>query len=147
MPIDTYGQRRHRRPGQGLHRLELVACPDWPDNNCFNNGSGNSGSDPDRGFKPMLGYPQYHATSRRRPSSAQWSPRRPSPSPDASLKPAALDALAAHPNVGPFIGKQLIQRLVTSNPSPAYVSAVAAAFNGQRQRRARRHEGHGQAPC
>ena len=45
----------------------------------------------------------------------------------------ALDTLANHPNVGPFIGRQLIQRLVTSNPSPAYVSRVAAAFanNGQ----------------
>ena len=31
----------------------------------------------------------------------------------------ALDTLFNHPNVGPFIGKQLIQRLVTSNPSPA----------------------------
>ncbi|MRW93018.1 DUF1800 family protein [Duganella sp. FT80W] len=41
----------------------------------------------------------------------------------------ALDALFNHPNVGPFIGRQLIQRLVTSNPSPAYVSRVAAAFN------------------
>ena len=40
----------------------------------------------------------------------------------------ALDALFNHPNVGPFIGKQLIQRLVTSNPSPAYVARVAAAF-------------------
>jgi uncharacterized protein (DUF1800 family) len=45
----------------------------------------------------------------------------------------ALDRLFMHPNVGPFIGKQLIQRLVTSNPSPAYVARVAAAFadNGQ----------------
>jgi uncharacterized protein (DUF1800 family) len=34
-----------------------------------------------------------------------------------------------HPNVGPFIGKQLIQQLVTSNPSPAYVTAVAQVFN------------------
>jgi uncharacterized protein (DUF1800 family) len=48
----------------------------------------------------------------------------------------ALDTLAAHPNVGPFIGRQLIQRLVSSNPSPAYVGRVAAAFNdnGQGQR-------------
>jgi hypothetical protein len=45
-----------------------------------------------------------------------------------SLK-EALDTLAAHPNVGPFIGKQLIQRLVTSNPSPSYVAAVAGVFN------------------
>jgi uncharacterized protein (DUF1800 family) len=41
----------------------------------------------------------------------------------------ALDALFAHPNTAPFIGRQLIQRLVTSNPSPAYVARVAAAFN------------------
>ena len=41
----------------------------------------------------------------------------------------ALDTLAAHPNVGPFIGYRLIQHLVTSNPSPAYVGRVAAAFN------------------
>ncbi|MCP5115453.1 MAG: DUF1800 domain-containing protein, partial [bacterium] len=34
-----------------------------------------------------------------------------------------------HPNVGPFVCKQLIQHLVTSNPSPAYVARVAAAFN------------------
>ncbi len=45
----------------------------------------------------------------------------------------ALDTLANHPNVGPFLGKQLIQRLVTSNPSPAYVARVAAVFanNGE----------------
>jgi uncharacterized protein (DUF1800 family) len=42
----------------------------------------------------------------------------------------ALDALFQHTNVGPFFGRQLIQRLVTSNPSPAYVARVAAAFNG-----------------
>ncbi|CAM3793432.1 DUF1800 domain-containing protein [Bordetella sputigena] len=40
----------------------------------------------------------------------------------------ALDVLCNHPNVGPFIGTQLIQRLVTSNPSPAYVGRVAAVF-------------------
>ncbi|MDP9902325.1 DUF1800 domain-containing protein [Variovorax ginsengisoli] len=40
----------------------------------------------------------------------------------------ALDALFNHPNVGPFIGRQLIQRLVTSNPSPAYIARVARAF-------------------
>lgn len=39
-----------------------------------------------------------------------------------------MDTLAAHPNVGPFIGRQLIQRLVTSNPSPSYVARVSAAW-------------------
>jgi uncharacterized protein (DUF1800 family) len=50
----------------------------------------------------------------------------------ASLK-IALDTLFNHPNTAPFIGKQLIQRLVASNPSPAYVGRVSAAFanNGQ----------------
>ena len=41
----------------------------------------------------------------------------------------ALDAIFAHPNVGPFIGRQLIQRLVCSNPTPAYVARVATVFN------------------
>jgi len=42
---------------------------------------------------------------------------------------AALQNIFNHPNVGPFIGKQLIQHLVTSNPSPEYVGRVAAVFN------------------
>lgn len=41
---------------------------------------------------------------------------------------AALDNIFNHPNVGPFIARRLIQRLVTSNPTPAYVQRVAAAF-------------------
>ena len=41
----------------------------------------------------------------------------------------ALDNIFNHPNVGPFISKQLIQHLVTSNPSPAYVARVATVFN------------------
>lgn len=40
----------------------------------------------------------------------------------------ALDTIFAHPNVAPFVSKQLIQRLVTSNPSPAYVGRVSAKF-------------------
>ena len=42
---------------------------------------------------------------------------------------AAVSNLFNHANVGPFIGRQLIQRLVTSNPSNAYIGRVAAAFN------------------
>jgi len=41
----------------------------------------------------------------------------------------AIDHLFNHPNVGPFIAKRLIQRLVKSNPSPQYIAAVSAAFN------------------
>jgi len=46
----------------------------------------------------------------------------------ADLK-MALDNVFNHANVGPFIGKQLIQKLITSNPSPEYVERVANAFN------------------
>jgi hypothetical protein len=43
----------------------------------------------------------------------------------------AIDNIFNDPNVGPFISKQLIQHLVTSNPSPAYVARVVSAFNGE----------------
>jgi uncharacterized protein (DUF1800 family) len=48
----------------------------------------------------------------------------------------AIDNLVEHPNTGPFIGRLLIQRLVTSNPSDGYVARVAASFanNGRGQR-------------
>ncbi|MBA3506277.1 MAG: DUF1800 family protein [Betaproteobacteria bacterium] len=42
---------------------------------------------------------------------------------------AAVRNVFVHPNTGPFFGKQLIQRLVTGNPSPAYVARVAGVFN------------------
>lgn len=42
---------------------------------------------------------------------------------------AALDNLFHHPNVGPFIATRLIQRLVTSNPTPGYVQRVAQVFD------------------
>ena len=41
----------------------------------------------------------------------------------------ALDAITTHANVAPFFSRQLIQRLVTSNPSPAYVARIAAVFD------------------
>ncbi len=42
---------------------------------------------------------------------------------------AAIDNLFNHPNAGPFLARQLIQRTVTSNPSPAYIGRVAAKFS------------------
>jgi uncharacterized protein (DUF1800 family) len=41
----------------------------------------------------------------------------------------AIHIVFMHPNVGPFIGRQLIQKLVTGNPTPQYVARVAAVFN------------------
>jgi uncharacterized protein (DUF1800 family) len=45
---------------------------------------------------------------------------------------AAIDNIANHRNVAPFIGKQLIQHLVTSNPTPGYVGRIASVFAAQR---------------
>jgi uncharacterized protein (DUF1800 family) len=54
-------------------------------------------------------------------------PAQTTPNARASLN-AALDRLATHPNTAPFISKQLIQRLVTSNPSDTYVADITRVF-------------------
>ncbi|MCY7315655.1 MAG: DUF1800 domain-containing protein [Rubrivivax sp.] len=102
------------------------ACPASPQAGCFFSGTVNNVGDPDRGFKPMVGYPEYHSTEQKSFLSTTI-PAQTTADPYASLK-TALDALANHANVGPFIGKQLIQRLVTSNPSPTYVRDVARVW-------------------
>lgn len=75
---------------------------------------------------PMSPYPQEHATSEKR-FLGVVVPAQATANPQASLK-AALDRLANHPNTAPFISRQLIQRLVTSNPSAAYVRRVSQVF-------------------
>jgi len=82
---------------------------------------------PDRLWMPMQAYPDYHSTSEK-DFLGVVVPAQQTPDPAASLK-VALDTLFKHPNVAPFISKQLIQRLVTSNPSHAYVARVARVFN------------------
>lgn len=76
--------------------------------------------------QPMQLYPDYHATGAKQLLNGVRLPAGQSGRQDLE---DALDNLFAHDNVGPFIGIRLIQRLVTSNPSPEYVSRVAAAFN------------------
>lgn len=124
-PIETYGPADIA----GLARVFTGfswACPAAPNSSCFYGGSSGGVSDPDRAFKPMVAYPQYHSTEAKTFLGTTIAAQT-TADPRASLS-AALDTLARHPNVGPFIGKQLIQRLVTSNPSPAYVKAVADTF-------------------
>jgi len=75
---------------------------------------------------PMQAYPQFHSTSAKSFLGVTIAAQG-TPDPNASLK-VALDTLFKHPNVGPFIGRQLIQRLVTSHPSDAYVGRVSAVF-------------------
>jgi uncharacterized protein (DUF1800 family) len=73
----------------------------------------------DMGPKTLLSYPG--ADSHKRVIPAGQTP--------AQDLDDVIENVFNHPNVGPFIGKQLIQRLVTSNPTPAYVTRVANVFN------------------
>ncbi|GAP38516.1 hypothetical protein ISF6_4974 [Piscinibacter sakaiensis] len=85
-------------------------------------------------LQPMKPYPNFHSGSEKVLFAGKpWAVTIPAGTPARESLRIALDTLANHPNVGPFLGRQLIQRLVTSNPSPAYVERVAAAFanNGQ----------------
>ena len=79
---------------------------------------------------PMKAYPAQHSTAQKTLFTGKaWATVLPANGSAATDLRLALDALFKHPNVGPFIGRQLIQRLVTSQPSPAYVGRVAAVFN------------------
>ena len=75
--------------------------------------------------RPMIPYEPMHEPG---PKSLLQGVVIPGGTVDEDIR-AAIDHLFNHPNVGPFIGYRLIQRLVTSNPSPAYVARVARAFN------------------
>ncbi len=75
--------------------------------------------------RPMTLFPNRHSSSEKRFLGTSIA----AGTDGATSLRLALDALAAHPNVGPFLAGQLIQRLVTSNPSPAYIGRVAAIFN------------------
>jgi len=75
---------------------------------------------------PMSTYWQEHSSSVKQFLGVTIEVQTP-PDPEASLR-KALDRLATHPNTAPFISKQLIQRLVSSNPSPAYVARITQVF-------------------
>lgn len=94
-----------------------------PTNNTFRGAQRNA----DWPVRPMIAYPAFHSTSAKA-FLGTTIPASTTADPTGDLK-IALDTLFNHPNVGPFIGRQLIQRLVTSNPSPAYVQRVASVFN------------------
>lgn len=75
---------------------------------------------------PMLPLEIYHDTSAKTLLNGVTLPAGQTARADLD---AALDNIFEHRNVGPFIARALIQRLVTSNPTPAYVGRVARVFN------------------
>jgi hypothetical protein len=74
---------------------------------------------------PMVAFPSEHDMGSKQLVNGYMEASGLSPLQDLNN---ALDNIFNHPNVGPFVGKLLIQHLVKSNPSPAYVQRVAAAF-------------------
>jgi len=92
--------------------------------------NGGGTQDPNREVLFMQSYPRFHSISEKRFLTAVI-PAGATADPDGDLR-VALDTIASHPNVAPFISRQLIQRLVTSNPTPAYVARVAQAFDAGR---------------
>ncbi|CAM3266855.1 DUF1800 domain-containing protein [Sphingomonas antarctica] len=81
-------------------------------------------STPDRLRRPLIFNAGQHETG----VSTFLGATVPAGTDGAGAVKIALDTIFAHPNVGPFVSRQLIQRLVTSNPSAAYVGRVAAVF-------------------
>jgi len=77
-------------------------------------------------ISPMVPQEQFHDTGSKQLLGGVVAPAGLSMQDDLDL---ALDSLFNHSNVGPFIAKALIQRLVTSNPSTDYVARVGAIFN------------------
>jgi uncharacterized protein (DUF1800 family) len=75
---------------------------------------------------PMQSFPSHHSTVEK-DFLGVTIPASGSPDPDGDLK-IALDTLFNHPNLPAFFSKQMIQHLVTSNPSPAYINRVAKVF-------------------
>ena len=122
-PIETYGPDDIVGLSRVFTGFSWAGCSSTS-TSCFN-GSGTQS--PNREVMPMQAFPQFHSTSEKIFLGTTIAAST-TPDPAGDLN-RALDVIAAHPNVGPFIGRQLIQRLVTSNPSPAYVGRVTQAFN------------------
>lgn len=120
-PIPTYSQN------DILGLAKVFTGLAWyspnPTTTTFNGGN----KDPNATVTPMIAYPSFHSTSEKDFLGVTIAA---SSTPDTAgdIK-TALDTVFNNPNVGPFISFRLIQQLVTSNPSPAYVQRVATVFN------------------
>ncbi len=126
-PIETYSNA----DVTGLAKVMTGLSWAGPDTSTSRFNGGSAASEPDREIKPMQAYDQFHSISQKQFLGVTIPPQGVGAT-NSDIR-LALDTLFNHPNVGPFFGKQLIQRLVSSNPSSAYVSRVAAAFNNNGQ--------------
>jgi uncharacterized protein (DUF1800 family) len=87
--------------------------------------AGGNNSKPDSHRRPLIQNPAQHELG----SKTFLGSTIPAGTDGVASLTMALDILFAHPNVAPFISRQLIQRLVSSNPTPGYIARVATVFN------------------
>lgn len=118
-PIPTYGQDQvrgyaHLLTGYNFAGVQFTFQWEFPE---------------ERWFEPMAAFAPYHDTATTvRILDDVIVPGGAGRSGPNDLA-TTLDSIAGHPNVGPFIVYRLIQRFVTSNPTPAYMGRVVAVWN------------------
>lgn len=123
-PIPTYDQndiQEFAKVFTGLGIGELMYPNDWPYEPFFGLNIWAAVKD-----APMVMYDDFHETAEKHLLNGEVLPANQMGMTDINM---AIDNLFNHPNVGPFIGKLLIKRMVKSNPSPEYVGRVTAVFN------------------
>jgi uncharacterized protein (DUF1800 family) len=118
--IPTYDQTHIKELARVFTGFNLATVSNWWE--WVNSG--------DSEVLPMKSFAAYHDNQEKHLLNAQILIAGQSPEQDID---DAIDNLFNHANVAPFISKQLIQRLITSNPSPAYVARIAAIFNDNGQ--------------
>jgi uncharacterized protein (DUF1800 family) len=123
-PIPTYTNADITELARVFTGLSFGKKDDGTDNTNFEEYQGDFTS-------PMKGFDEHHDLAPKTLLLGAVTPQRIANGGQATMEDvdALMANLANHPNVGPFLGRQLIQRLVTSNPSPAYIARVSAAFD------------------
>jgi len=114
-PISTYDNRTISEMAKVFTGLGFYSAATVP----------NFRGEPANYLRPMMFYAGFHETAEKTIITGRKIPGGQTPQQD--LKDT-LDTLFNHPNSGPFLVRQLIQRLITSNPSPGYVYRVAQVF-------------------
>lgn len=132
LPIQTYDNEVIKEMAQvftGLSFSKTVSNGQMVNNNNFNLGSNFGNGYQFRWTEPMKYYADRHDSTEKELFSDNGSqlviPAGTSPDQELNL---VIDGLVAHSGTAPYVAERLIQRFVTSNPSPDYIERVAGAF-------------------
>ena len=128
-PVPTYNQAMVTNYGQGAHRLDVSDCARAPRPRPTIRRTISARCSPWRQstIRPRRRFSAETSFPPDRPPSRTWIP--------------CLTDMMDQPTMAPFVSQQLIQHLVTSNPSPAYIQRVSQCFHQRRKWRARKSAG------